>query len=242
MSSHLISSTVNDHGNGENGSVSVNSIHARENSDTSNLVLPVAELIKFENVEVAEENKNNTENKNIFSTVADIKGYDEKNSLSLYSQNISHLSLSTTSSAVSINCNSGDANMATDVSLSAEHEEYQYLNHIDKIIKHGLKKNDRTGVGTYSLFGAQMRYSLRNGKLPKLYAVLNFMKFLVENKERISGWNQPGEKEIRVLKYSKNVSVGLSDNTCYPFLRSLSTSDYQKSVLACSCGRTAVVH
>lgn len=195
MSSHLISSTVNDNGNGENGSVSVNSIHARENSDTSNLVLPVAELKKYENGEVvmpaAEENKKDTENKSIFSTVADINDCDEENSLSLYSQNRSHISLTTTSSAVSINCNSGDANMAIDVSLSVEHEEYQYLNLIDKIIKHGFKKNDRTGVGTYSLFGAQMRYSLRNGKLPKLYAVLHFMKFVIENNNKfLVGTNQ----------------------------------------------------
>jgi thymidylate synthase len=58
--------------------------------------------------------------------------------------------------------------MSSELEISAEHEEYQYLNHIDRIIKHGFKKNDRTGVGTFSLFGVQMRYSLRNGKLKNL--------------------------------------------------------------------------
>ena len=186
MSSHPISSTVNDYGNGENGSVNVNSIYARENSDTSNLVQPVAEIMGCENVEVsmpaAEENKKDTENKSTCSAVADIKGYDEKNS-SLYSQNISRFSPNTTNSVVSLNCNSGDANRAVDVSQSVEHEECQYLNHIDKIIKHGLKKNDRTGVGTYSLFGAQMRYSLRNGKLPKQYAILHFTELSSKTKK-----------------------------------------------------------
>lgn len=204
MSSHPISSTVNDYGNGENGSVSVNSKQARENSDTSNLVLPVAEIMEYENVEVsmpaAEENKKDTENKSTCSTVADIKGYDEKNSSSLYSQNISHFSLNTTSSMVSLNCNSGDANRAIDVSQSVEHEECQYLNHIDKIIKHGFKKNDRTGVGTYSLFGAQMRYSLRNGKLPKVYTILHFTKLSLEKKKVLVGTNQG--KKVRVLKYT----------------------------------------
>jgi hypothetical protein len=142
MSSYPITSTVSDFGNGEKGSVSVNSIHAEENSDTSNIVLPVAEIIEYENAEeskpAAEENKKDAENDSIFSAVADMKGHDEKNLSSLYT--------------------------ATDMSESVEHEEFQYLNHIDKIIKHGIKKNDRTGVGTYSLFGAQMRYSLRNGK------------------------------------------------------------------------------
>jgi len=199
MSSHPISSTVSDCGNGENGSVSVNSIHATENSDTSNLVPPVAEIMEYENGEVSmptfEENKKDRENKSTCSIVADVKGYDEKNSSSLYSQN-------TISSVVSLNCNSGDANRAIDVSQSVEHEECQYLNHIDKIIKHGFKKNDRTGVGTYSLFGAQMRYSLRNGKLPKLYAVLHFTKLSLKTKKKevLAGTNQG--KKVRVLKYS----------------------------------------
>lgn len=43
-------------------------------------------------------------------------------------------------------------------------DEEQYIEHIRQILKHGIKKCDRTGVGTISLFGAQMRYSLKNGK------------------------------------------------------------------------------
>jgi hypothetical protein len=142
MSSHQVTSTVNDFDNVENGSVSVNSKNAKQNNDTNNIVLSPAEITENENAEVSkpatEENQKDAENKKIFSTVDDMKGHDEKNSSSLYK--------------------------TTDLSESVEHEEFQYLNHIDKIIKHGFKKDDRTGVGTYSLFGAQMRYSLRNGK------------------------------------------------------------------------------
>lgn len=45
-----------------------------------------------------------------------------------------------------------------------EHEEYQYLNLIKKIIKEGTRKDDRTGVGTLSIFGTQMRFNLRDSK------------------------------------------------------------------------------
>ena len=44
-----------------------------------------------------------------------------------------------------------------------EHDEYQYLNLIKRIIADGSKKADRTNVGTLSIFGTQMRFSLRNG-------------------------------------------------------------------------------
>lgn len=45
-----------------------------------------------------------------------------------------------------------------------EHEEYQYLRLIEKVIQSGAKKSNRTGVDSYSIFGTQMRFSLRDGK------------------------------------------------------------------------------
>jgi len=41
------------------------------------------------------------------------------------------------------------------------HEEYQYLNAIQEIIKKGISMDDRTGVGTRSLFGMMMRFDLK---------------------------------------------------------------------------------
>ncbi|KAL1506046.1 hypothetical protein ABEB36_005480 [Hypothenemus hampei] len=59
------------------------------------------------------------------------------------------------------------------------HEEYQYLNHIKNILDNGNKVLDRTGVGTYSIFGAQMRYNLKE-TFPLLTTKRVFWRAVVE--------------------------------------------------------------
>lgn len=59
-------------------------------------------------------------------------------------------------------------------------DEYEYLNLLEKILNKGKYKPDRTGTGTVSLFGAQMRFSLRDGTMPLLTTKRVFWRGVVE--------------------------------------------------------------
>ncbi|GAX15155.1 dihydrofolate reductase / thymidylate synthase [Fistulifera solaris] len=59
-------------------------------------------------------------------------------------------------------------------------EELQYLQLCQKILQEGNRRGDRTGTGTVSLFGAQMRFSLRDGRLPLLTTKRTFWRGVAE--------------------------------------------------------------
>lgn len=59
-------------------------------------------------------------------------------------------------------------------------DEYEYFRLVEEILGKGKFKPDRTGTGTYSLFGAQMRFNLRNDIIPLLTTKRVFWRGIVE--------------------------------------------------------------
>lgn len=81
-------------------------------------------------------------------------------------------------------------------------EEQQYLDIVRDIIENGVKRGDRTGTGTLSKFGVQMRFSLRNNVLPLLTTKRVFWRGVAE--ELL--WFVSGSTDATLLQ-DKNVRI-----------------------------------
>lgn len=79
------------------------------------------------------------------------------------------------------------------------HYEQQYLDLMRRIWTEGVVQDDRTGVGTKSIFGAQMRFSLADNAVPLLTTKRVFWKTAA----REMLWFLTGETNIRPLVEQK---------------------------------------
>ena len=79
--------------------------------------------------------------------------------------------------------------------MSESHYEQQYLDLMARIWREGDERVDRTGVGTRSIFGAQLRFSLAENAVPLLTTKRVFWKAAA----REMLWFLTGETNIRPL-------------------------------------------
>lgn len=82
------------------------------------------------------------------------------------------------------------------------HPEYQYLDLVEHVLRHGDRRIDRTGVGTMAAFGAMMRFSMSDGTFPVYTTKRVYWKTAV--KEML--WFLTGQTNIRSL-LQENVRI-----------------------------------
>jgi len=130
--------------------------------------------------------------------------------LSATSQEAESPTPSALKSAMSSSAEPAEAVAPAAPAARAAHEEYEYLDLIRKIIAEGSTRGDRTGTGTVSIFGAQMRFNLRES-FPLLTTKRVFWRGLAEelvwfisgstnanelSAKKINIWDGNGSKEF----------------------------------------------
>lgn len=89
----------------------------------------------------------------------------------------------------------------------------QYLDLLDRILTHGVVKNDRTGTGTLGVFGHQLRFDLAQG-FPLLTTKKVFLKGIIH--ELL--WFLKGDTNI---KYLVDNGVHIWDNDAFRYYNEL---------------------
>jgi thymidylate synthase len=109
-------------------------------------------------------------------------------------------------------------------------DEFKYLELANKILTTGNTRADRTGTGTVSLFGEQLRFDLSNGILPLLTTKKVNLNMIIH--ELL--WMMTGNTDAKVLQ--KNGVKIWDGNTSREFLDKRGLQHYPEGVLGAGYG------
>jgi len=104
-------------------------------------------------------------------------------------------------------------------------DEQGYLDLLSKIMNEGSIKQDRTGVGTKSIFGTQLRFSLEDNTLPLLTTKKMFTKAIIEELLFFIR----GETDTKLLE-AKGVKIWMG-NTHKEFLARRGLTEYPEGLM-----------
>ena len=83
--------------------------------------------------------------------------------------------------------------------VTRNYHDLTYLNLVDHILTDGVQKGDRTGTGTLSIFGHQMRFDLSDGTIPLLTSKKMFTRGVIHE----ILWYLTGDTNIKYLQDRK---------------------------------------
>lgn len=109
-------------------------------------------------------------------------------------------------------------------------DELQYIHLIKNVLKTGVYRNDRTTIGTLSIFGYNMSFDLRKNKIPILTTKKVFWRGVVE--ELL--WFISGSTDANILK-SKNVNIW-NDNSSRKSLDNRGLKDLEEGDIGAGYG------
>lgn len=110
-----------------------------------------------------------------------------------------------------------------------QHQEYHYLNLLADILQNGKKRDDRTGTGTLSTFGRQIRFDISND-IPLL--TTKFVPWKACIKEML--WFLKGQTDANVLK-EQGVKIW-DGNTTREFLDKRGLTDLPEGDIGATYG------
>lgn len=109
-------------------------------------------------------------------------------------------------------------------------EENNFLNVLENILINGYERVDRTGVGTKSLFGFQLTFSLENNNFPLLTSRSMNLRMIFEELM----WFLRGQTDSKILE-EKKVFIW-KDNTTREFLDSRGLQKFEQGDIGASYG------